>query len=351
VSIYVYPADTEGCGHFRLIWPARELIRRGHDVKLIMPHERNNIRAEVDPDGQLKRVYYPDDAEVIVFQRVSHRFLAAAVPLIRRQGTAVVVDMDDDLSNIHPHNPAWLEFHPKSGLPDTKTREHNWANAQRACESASLVTLSADALAPRYARHGNFEVLRNCVPTRYLGIEHVDSDVFGWGGSLASHPTDLDVLGNSVTRLQREGRRFKIIGHPGGIKQTLRLDDEPESSGIIKIDDWPVALTSLGVGLAPLADNVFNRSKSWLKPLEYAALGVPVIMSPRAEYVRFHTELGIGVLARKPADWLRKIRVWLDSVDARVDQSERGRLAAARWTYEERAEAWLQAWQRAGKIG
>jgi glycosyl transferase family 1 len=350
VTIYVYPADKEGCGHYRLIWPARELIRRGHDVKLIMPSERNNISAEIGPDGTLHRVFFPADAEVLVMQRVSHKFLSQAIPKIREQGTAVVVDMDDDLSNIHPHNPAWLNFHPRSGMPGTKTAEHNWAYAQRSCEAASLVTLSADALVQRYARHGRYEVLRNCVPASYLDVEHPDSATFGWGGSLASHPTDLQELGTAVARLQREWP-FKIVGSPIGIRQTLHLDEEPESCGVVDITEWPKALSTLGVGIAPLDDNVFNRSKSWLKPLEYAALGVPAVMSPRAEYLRFHRKLGVGVLARKPSEWYRKLLALLESADLRAEQSALGRLAAARWTYEARAELWLDAWQSAARIG
>lgn len=351
MSIYVYPADKEGCGHYRLIWPARELIRRGHDVKLIMPSERNDIRAEIRPDGTLHNVHFPDDAEVMVLQRVSHRFLAQAVPMIRAKGTAVVIDMDDDLSNIHPHNPAWLNFHPRSGVPGTKNAEHNWVNAQRACEAASLVTLSADALTRRYASHGRFEVLRNCVPASYLDVEHEDNLTFGWGGSLASHPTDLNELGLVASRLQRDGWVFKIVGSPIGIRETLRLDEEPESTGVVDITEWPKALSTLGVGLAPLDDNVFNRSKSWLKPLEYAALGVPIVMSPRAEYLRFKRELGVGAIARKPSGWHRAIRELLTSPDLRAEQSALGREAAARWTYEARADLWLAAWQRAAQIG
>lgn len=354
MRIYVYPADIEGCGHYRLIWPAQELIRQGHDVKLIMPHDRYNIHAEVRPDGTLNDVFFPQDADVLVMQRVSHRHLADAIPLIRAKGTAVVVDMDDDLSSIHPHNPAWLNFHPKSGLPGTLTSDHSWQHAQRACEAASLVTLSANALTRRYARHGRFEILRNCVPESYLDIEHEDSTVFGWGGSLASHPTDLQQLGMSAARLQREGYTFKIVGHPNGIRSTLHLDNEPESAGIVNISEWPKALSTLGVGIAPLDDNIFNQSKSWLKPLEYASVGVPFVLSPRIEYQHFVKEFGSldgwSPLARKPSDWLKKLRTMLESSNLRNEMSARGREIASHWTYELRAEDWLRAWVQAVEL-
>lgn len=346
MRVYVYPADVTGCGHYRLIWPARALAAAGHDVRLVMPEQRYNIHAEVKPDGTLNDVFFPEDADVLVMQRVSHKLLADAIPLIRAKGTAVVVDMDDDLSRIHPSNPAFVNFHPRGGEPGTISTEHSWHNAQRACENASLVTVSSDALVRRYAPHGRYAILRNCVPASYLEVEHSDGAVFGWGGSLASHPTDLQVMGHAPRTLQREGHVFKIVGHPGGIREALNLDEEPESSGIVDITEWPKALTTLGVGVAPLADSVFNAAKSWLKPLEYAALGVPVVMAPRTEYLRFQRELGVGVVAKKPADWLRKIRTLLENTDLRREHSEAGRVAAAAWTYEARAERWLDAWRR-----
>lgn len=345
-KIYVYPADVYGCGYYRLIWPAQELIKQGYDVTLVMPSERNNLAAEIQHD-KLVNVRFPEDADILVMQRVTHKYLTDAIPMIRSRGCSVVVDMDDDMSNIHPHNPAWINFHPKTyGVLDNKVvAEHNWGNALRACESASLVTLSANALIQRYAKHGRGVVLRNCVPTSYLDIPHEDSNVIGWGGSLASHPDDLGVMGMSITRLQREGVPFKIVGDPGRVQKYLLLDEEPLSTGIVDIDEWPKALSTLGIGVTPLYDSVFNASKSWLKPLEYAALGVPMVLSPRAEYKRFQKELGVGLLAKNgSSDWYRKLRRLTDSPSLRQEMSARGRIAASYWTYEARAKDWADAW-------
>ena len=55
-------------------------------------------------------------------------------------------------------------------------------------------------------------------------------------------------------------------------------------------------VAKLGIGVAPLADTKFNAAKSWLKMAEMAALGVPCVVSPRAEYMRLH-EQWIGSLA------------------------------------------------------
>lgn len=351
MKIYVYPADTDGCGHFRLIWPARELIKRGHDVELVLPENRNNIHAAIDDNGDVAHVYFPKDADLLVLQRVSHRFLAQAIPMIRAQGTAVVVDMDDDLLRIHPSNPAWLVMHPRTGVPGTVNADHNWLHTTKACDAASLVTVSSTALINRYAPHGRFRVLRNCVPETYLNVKHVDAQNFGWGGSIASHPTDHEVLGRSAMRLQREGYTMRIIGDPGGIKLAYGLDEQPEASGIVPITEWPDALSTLGVGIAPLVDTQFNAAKSWLKPLEYSALGVPVVMSPRAEYLRFWRTLGVGTIANKPGDWYTKIKELLKSDTLREDRGGAAREAAAMWTYENKAEDWLEAWLAAIELG
>ena len=348
-KIYVYPADMDGCGHYRLIWPAQALQAQGHDVELVLPSDRTNISAEVSDAGVVQRVFYPEDADVLVMQRVTHRYLADAISIIRQQGTAVVVDMDDDLMRIHPKNPAWLIMHPRSGKPGTVNGEHNWGHALRACENASHVTVSSTALVDRYARHGRFNILRNCVPESYLKVNHIDSEVFGWAGSLASHPDDHEQVGLAATRLQRDGYAMKIIGDPGGIKDAYRLDDEPLTSGIVKIAEWPEAMSTLGVGMAPLAPSQFNEAKSWLKPLEMAAVGVPFVMSRSAEYDRFRNTFKIGIQARKQNEWYGRLSRFLQSKTLREDTSGLNREAVSVWTYEQRAEQWAAAWLRAAE--
>lgn len=346
MKVYVYPADENGCGYYRLIWPAREVAALGVNVKVVMPKERNNLQAVMDGD-KVVDVIIPEDADVIVLQRVSHYYLSQAIPIIRAKGVAVVVDMDDDLSNIHPHNPAWVNFHPRSGIPGSPVAQHNWHNAQLSCDYASLVTVSSDRLLHRYARHGRGVVIRNCVPESYFNVEHTDSRTYGWGGSLASHPDDLLEMGYVPRQLQRMGMQFHIIGDPGGIKKTLGLDDEPTATGIVSIEEWPVALSRLGVGVAPLTKSVFNQAKSWLKPLEMAAVGVPMVMSPRHEYQLFYDMFDVGFIARKPIQWERYIRNLVNDDAMRVELSAKWRNAVRHWTYTQEAHQWLAAWQLA----
>lgn len=340
---YVFPADLHGCGYYRLIWAADELARAGHDVRVVRPDERGS-HLNARHDGQkIVDVGYPPDADVIVLQRITHKHLVEAVKLMRERGVAVVIDIDDDLAAIHPSNPAYIAMHPRHGFSPV----HSWHFTQQACDAATLVTVSSDALLGIYARHGRGVVLRNCVPRRYLDVPHDDSAVVGWGGSVHSHPDDLQTVGTSLAQLTRDGVRFRVVGPGAGVRAALGLDADPEETGPRDLAaEWPAALAELGVGVAPLADTRFNASKSWLKPLEYAAVGVAPVMSPRAEYARLHA-LGVGLLARKPKDWLRHVRRLASDESERVELGRAARAVAATLTVEGNAWRWAEAWERA----
>lgn len=346
MKVYVFPADTHGCGCYRLIWPARALRRQGHDVVIVMPQNRSAMLRGVVRGDIMVDVQVPGDADVIVFQRVTHRHVTQAISIIRRKGIAVVVDMDDDLTCIHPANPAFGMLHPRGPNPD-----HSWRNTTKSCQSATLVTVSTPALLDVYARHGRGHVLYNMVPRHMLALEHADSDVIGWGGSVHSHPTDLQVMGSAIAQLLQAGHKFRVAGQLAGIHQALGVSSrvDIEATGVVDIEAWPLALNTIGIGVAPLADSKFNQSKSWLKMAEYAALGIPVVASPRAEYTRLH-KLGVGWLARHPNDWRAKLRTLAGSADARRELGDAGREVMRSHTIEENAWRWWESWTLALEI-
>lgn len=346
MTIYVYPADATGCGHYRLIWPAQAVKKLGLDVRIIHPSERNpetalsgRVKGEV-----LTEVHYPEDAELVIMQRPTHKTLHQAVPLLRKAGVAVIIDMDDDLSCIHPANPAFTAMHPKNN----KTG-HNWRYAAEACKNATMVTVSTPALANSYARHGRSRVLYNCVPERFLKINPEPSDVFGWAGSLHSHPDDLDCMSTSVKRLIDEGFKFKIVSSGKGVAEKLNLS-EVDATGPVDMPLWPNEISKLRVGVAPLADTKFNAAKSWLKPLEYGAVGVPWVAAPRAEYVRLH-RLGAGLMAKNPRDWYAKVKMLMEDDVMHADHAMKAREISSQFTYESMAHLWAETWTDAIKKG
>lgn len=321
-----------------MINPGEALRSTGHDVTVVRPGERH-VRLVMEGDVVKDAII---DTDVVVLQRTTHAYMAQAVPVLRSKGIAVVIDIDDDLTAVHPQNPAWHSLYPKN------RSLHSWRHLSAACRDATLVTVSAPALLPIYAPHGRGVVLPNYLPKSYFGLSHEDSETIGWPASLHSHPTDPQAVGGTVSRLVGEGATFHTLGGSQGADKAFGLLEDPEQ-GSVPIADWPAAVARLGIGIAPLVDSRFNRSKSWLKPLELSACGVPWVASPRAEYARLH-QMGVGVLAERPRAWYRELKRFLDSPTLRAEQSEAGRAVAAQLRIADHAWKWWEAWERARAI-
>jgi hypothetical protein len=356
VKITVYPADSSGCGAFRLIWAAEELARQGHDVE-VKPPEKRDIALKItgnrrkDRDSHTAEVLGLEDTDVLVLQRITHQFMAEAIPILRARGIAVVIDVDDDLSTIHPTNPAYKGYHPKNQwIIDRKNGEfsrNSWHHLTAACRDATIVTASTPALAQKYGSRGNGRVIFNHLPAHYFGVDHEDSDRIGWPASLVSHPDDPSVLGGALARLCADPGDFLVVSYPEGCGAAFGLARDPSGHDRpISLLEWPGEVAKIGIGIAPLADTKFNRCKSWLKPLELSALGVPWVGSPRAEYTRLHSK-GCGVLADTPRRWHRELKRLQDSPALRAELSEAGRTVADGYRLEPNAWRWLEAWHSA----
>ena len=143
-----------------------------------------------------------------------------------------------------------------------------------------------------------------------------------------------------------------------GLRRALGLTTDADQSldvgtvGDVDMATWPHAVATLGVGLAPLADTSFNAAKSWLKPLEYMACGVPWVGSPRPEYRALQRLTNVGLLADQPRDWYAKIKRLMTDRVFRVEQSARGRAAVRdrNLTYEASWWRWAEQWERAMRI-
>jgi glycosyltransferase involved in cell wall biosynthesis len=306
-------------------------------------HFRGNVAN--DPNAEIVDVKIPNGADVLVMQRLSHNWHGRVVEILRSKGVAMVIDMDDDLSCIHPDNKAFVNYHPRN--PKTP---YSWKNVEQACKAATMVTVSTKQLMGVYARHGRGHVIDNYVPERYLQIKADQDKVFGWPGTTDSHPNDLQVTGGAVRELVDAGYEFRVIGPVTQAKGALRLKEQPPHTGVVQLADWASEIAKLQVTLAPLATTPFNSSKSRLKALEAAAVGVPWVGSPRTEYRRFHKESGSGLLVENRKEWFKAVKQLMDDASMRQDLGEKGRAYVQDQTVEKNSWRLWDAWTRAFEI-
>ena len=303
------------------------------------------IEQRADGTEVLTGLTIPADADVIVIQRPSHPLQPQMIQMIRSNGIAVVVDMDDDMSSIHPDNIAFHIYRPSS------SSILSWKWALECCKLASWVTTSTSTLQRVYAKHGRGTVLHNYIPEAYLNFPSPESGTFGWAGTTKSHPNDLQVTVPAVQRLMDEGYKFKVVGGQSSVKSCLRLKDDPDCTGSIPLNQWVACIgEQLDVGMIPLAPTAFNTSKSRLKGIEYMAVGIPWVASPREEYRKLHRESGCGLLVDTPKDWYTKLKLLLDDEVMRKEQAEAGREYMRTQTYQANAWRHWEAWTKALEV-
>lgn len=316
----------------------------------------------VDDDG------VEHEVDVLVLQRWMHPIAAKATRRAVAAGQIVVNDLDDWFLGIPSTNRAAWATHPRYNTDrdwmmnregERHARKHGQAipvnqgfdrNAyMRAIAASSAITVSTRYLADRMAEHFTppIFVLRNAIDTTRYQIEDVtDGPLVGWAGAPLWRGADLPNLAGILgPYLDRHDYPFVHAGHleladgavangvQGTVADQLKIDPARMSTrALVDIQDYPSLLQGIDIGLVPLETSPFNKAKSALKGMEYAAAGIPFVAQALPEYEWF----GAGLVARKPKDWIRALERLTDPVERKTI----GAAARERVEREDIAERW-----------
>jgi glycosyltransferase involved in cell wall biosynthesis len=325
-------------------WPGELAAAAGYDVTVFDPGPMHGVPVKVglDPLKRPSAVLTGDiEFDVIVFQRPLNWRVQFAIQLLQHHGVRCVVEVDDDLGNVHAQHDAYAYVHP------THNPEANHTHLARACAVADAVVVTTPALARRYGQE-RAVIVENHIPRRYLDQVHEPDPagriVIGWTGKVGSHAGDLNVLRGAMQQVLRNhpDAVMRVLGDNTGVDRVLGLDSTELVNGV-SLDEYPVEVARFDIGVAPLADTAFNRSKSWLKPLDYSACGVPFVCSATDEYQRY-TGQGCGFVADRARDWVRYLGQLIRSPSLRAEQAAAGREVAARWVMEDHIDRYVKAW-------
>jgi hypothetical protein len=110
----------------------------------------------------------------------------------------------------------------------------------------------------------------------------------------------------------------------------------------VSLKEYPYYMSQFDIGIVPLDLTPFNQAKSWLKGLEFAALGVPFLASPTEPYVLLNVAYGIGTLA-KHRKWLPTLKKVLAD-HAEIGADHREKVVRHALTIEDQAWQWRDAW-------
>lgn len=340
MRVKVVPADKGGCALYRCELPT-EALRDEVDVGL-------NFKVkpvfEDTPAGPRRVGLMPLGFDVAVFARPLERTRVELMEQVREYGVATVVEIDDDMKSVPRDNAVWSRLQPH--LHD----DMNWRWLERAARNADHVTVTTPALAERYGSHGRVSVIPNYVPDWYLDVDTPRNErlTVGWAGFVGTHPHDLKVLRGITDVLRRHDAEFVQIGCNNAQKVLGIPDEHFRHIPSVPLKDYPATIAQFDVGLAPLEFSSFNQAKSWLKPLEYSAVGVPWIASATRPYLDFREQAGVGATVRNFAEWEKELDRLLGDESLRREQAARGRqVVDEKFTVSGNRHRWRQAWEQA----
>lgn len=347
--VVVLPSDESACGYYRMRLPAGAVQQARPDWTVEM-YRPSDVVLGTDASGALQAVQGipdPHQIDLLVMQRVASRAQVEFVRWARNQGAAVVIDSDDAMWCIPLDNTAHAVWN--GGVYD-------WRCLDAAATIADVTTVTTPALARRYGKHGRSEVLPNCVPAELEdALPDVRADLdprptVGWAGFTATHPGDLQVCGSSVRDAQADtGCLVRVVGDAPGASRDWGMPDgtmdwvRPTPLGL----PYYTALSTIDIGLVPLQQNLFNKSKSWLKALEFAACGAAVVASDTPSNRELSKTVPI-LLVNSPREWYDAITLLVNEPNLRADRAALAREAVfSLHTYEANADSWVQVWARA----
>jgi glycosyltransferase involved in cell wall biosynthesis len=103
----------------------------------------------------------------------------------------------------------------------------------------------------------------------------------------------------------------------------------------------------LNIGLAPLRPSLFNRSKSEIKFLEYAAAGAAVIASRHGPYERVIEQGVTGLLVNSPHEWTSALNQLATDPGMRMDLALNGLAYARTRMIEQHWQGWEKVYSGA----
>lgn len=310
LRVWGWSADNSGCQAYRIRFPFEAMREQ-------FPQATFGLGTTIPKEAQ-------ESADVVVGQRVCNEGPSTLWQRWARQGQKkLVYELDDDLWNVDPANEKAYYF-----FANPKIREAMIRNIQ----VSHAVTVSTAELAEEVFRqtgHQNIHVVPNAVPAWLLDHEPKQNHHVGWGGS-PTHHGDFGRLQHGLKKFlqHNKDKTFHTIGMDYGAWMKLPQAQCHFTKWVPSVEEF-FRTIDYSVGVAPLADTHFNQSKSDIKFLELAALGIPTIASDVAPY-RSIQDGWNGILISNDHEWSRTLKATVDEPEVFAEMGERAQDYVAR---------------------
>ena len=320
LDVYAFQ-DGGACGYYRIRLPFEWLAKSGH----LMTHTDYTKTAHPPMGG----------ARIVVGQRFGGQDIDTMWWNLRKAGVKLVWETDDDLWSMDKSNPGRLLI--------TDVTRHWMASA---AGNAHLITTTVPHLAEAMRKFNpNVAVIPNAIDPALLKVERRRAEklTVGWAGGSSHHDDFQSVVG---TLREVTNHRGDVSFHSVGV-------DYGKDFGLHqnRFTPWRASMLEyyagidFDIGIAPLLDTPFTRSKSPIKAIEYNALGIPVVASNAGPYRDYVVDGVNGFLCNTPAEWKDRLNLLLADTALREKMSAQARQIARLHTVDQTAPLWEAAYR------
>jgi len=281
--------NGSGARYWRLDDPFKALRKIGIDANVTEEH----ITDELVLKNDIFVCQFTVDKEGIALLRAYQQ----------ERGKKIVAEFDDFIE-VNDDNPNQME-HKISQAPEV---------LKVLATIADMVTCTNNHLAKRLKEFNkNVVILPNYMDLERWEKPYLKNDTgfinIGWVGSM-SHYNDLKMIVTPLKRILAEfpNVRLYIMGEWRARKWFEGVKNV-EVMLAVPFNAYPTRLAGLrlDIGLAPLVDNEFNRSKSNIKWQEYSINRIAGVYAPIV-YNMHGFEPKFGMIARTPDEWYSAIK-------------------------------------------
>ena len=265
VQAYWYLEQFSGEFHHRIGRPG-EMLARHPEFTVRHVHIYHPLFAQLALSADLLILHLVADDEV-----------KQIIQMRKKMGKATLYEIPDNFLRLGP----WVAA--SDALRNPLVRQ-NILSAARACEAVQFSSSELlEVFGEVNARHQVFE---NQID-HFAAPREMDRFVFGWGGSLG-HMRDLERFTPAIRKfcLDFPEVGFAFMGDRTVFDRLFGFLPNAEYHEPGPVKSYYRFLRKLTVGIAPLEDNSFNRCRSDVKFLEYAAHGAAPVLADVACYRR-----------------------------------------------------------------
>jgi len=327
LKVFFVPTNVSGVVFYRQWQPYLSLLRNSEIEPLIWWFKTNQIKLHPWESQILDKEIGPTIvrdldrgcawADIIIFMGLhTYESLDLLKKLKAAHDKKFIMEIDDYLFSIPRKNAAAEFYKPGSELTITGLEQMKISDG---------VVCSTPYLKELYAPFNeNIKVVENVIdlslwrkkvpPVIRQGV------IIGWMGG-GTHEEDLEFIREPMFRVldKHKGVTFRIIhGIPESYKNHRRVTYTKSFKNVDKYPAW-ICKQKFDIGVAPLADNNFNRGKSNLRWLEYSAMKVPTVASNLPHFQTSIVHGKTGYIASTQEQWEHYLTLLIQDAELRKE--------------------------------